>query len=220
MQCRSFHQSTFVQVTQGSIIQFWSGIVSGEIRLISRSQNISFTNSNTINRFIQCMIGLSLKRREINFKARITHTWYILILSMVKSIFYLIFGYCSVWQKVYNKGKSVENKPQHVHLAIKTGSGFSAVRTHLWGKRLIISCWANSIEWMKMVRKKWRVFIIPKALTLPDIVDSRDVLSKIGRVSITFVAASFNCFPSHSTSFTVHQSSWYHPTMIHTYLLP
>lgn len=184
-QCRPFQQSTSVQVTQGSTIQFWSGIVSGEIQLISRSQNISFTNSNTINRFIQCMIGLSLKRRKINFKARIPHTWYILILSMVKNIFYLVFGYCRIWQKVYNKGN-----------------------------------WANSIEWMKILREKWRVFIIPKALTLPDIVDSRDVLSKIGRVSITFVAASFNCFPSHSTSFTVHQSSWYHPTMIHTYLLP
>ena len=223
-QCRPFHQWTSVEVTQGSTIQFWSGIVSGEIQLISRSQNISFTNSNTINRFIQCIIGLSLKRREINFKARIPHTWYILILSMVKNIFLSCFWVLQNMTKSLQQRKTIWTKdkiePQHVHLAIKTGSGFSAVRTHLWGERLIISCWANSIEWIKIVREKWRVLIIPKALTLPDIVDSRDVLSKIGRVSITFVAASFNCFPSHSTSFTVHQSSWYHPTMIHTYLLP
>ena len=167
-QCRPFHQSTSVQVTQGSTIQFWSGIVSGEIQLISRSQNISFTNSNTINRFIQCIIGLSLKRREINFKARIPHTWYILILSMVKNIFYLVFGYCSVWKKSLQQRKTIWTKdkiePQHVYLPIKTASGFSAVRTHLWGKRLIISCWANSIEWMKIVREKWRVFIIRKHL--------------------------------------------------------
>ena len=87
---------------------------------------------------------------------------------MVKNIFYLVFGYCSVWKKSLQQRKTIWTKdkiePQHVYLAIKTASGFSAVRTHLWGKRLIISCWANSIEWMKIVREKWRVFIIRKHL--------------------------------------------------------
>lgn len=132
-QCRPFQQSTSVQVTQGSTIQFWSGIVSGEIQLISRSQNISFTNSNTKNRFIQCMIGLSLKRREINFKARIPHTWYILILSMVKNIFYLVFGYCRIWQKVYNKGKLSKLHRVNENPARKVKSVHYSQSTYLTG---------------------------------------------------------------------------------------